>query len=136
MSTNEKGRFINNCKLLSSLLLCSFGSEFDTSPEASSVRIDNLGNVTWSRRLRMRVPCDVTVSDYASDVTCEISFTSWSHDRGSLSLVASRDEVDVSEYWADSQYVIRGSGVTRATRTSECCPGSFDVIKYSVVVSY
>ena len=101
MSYSEKGRFINKWKLLL-LLLRSFGSEFDTSPEASSVRIDNRGNVTWSRRLRMRVPCDVTVSDYASDVTCEISFSSWSHDRGSLSLVASRDEVDVSEYWADS----------------------------------
>ena len=118
------------------LALCSFGSEFDTSPEASSVRIDIMGNVTWTRRLRMRVPCDITVSAYANDVTCTVSLRSWSHDSGKLRLVASGDGVELSEYWEASRYQVASGGVTKSSMTSDCCPGPFDVMKYSVDVSY
>nr|KAG5709140.1 hypothetical protein BaRGS_028596 [Batillaria attramentaria] len=61
-------------------------STFDSSPEVSAMRLDHVGNVTWYRRLRVRVPCDVSRLDNAPDVTCLISLASWSHDSQDLEL--------------------------------------------------
>ncbi|KAK7500454.1 hypothetical protein BaRGS_00008361 [Batillaria attramentaria] len=117
------------------------GSTFDSSPEVSAMRLDHVGNVTWYRRLRVRVPCDVSRLDNAPDVTCLISLASWSHDSQDLELVTSHSytgrqgsDDDVEEDHV-SRYRVTLVGVTKSSKASSCCPTPFDVINYRVTVT-
>ncbi|KAK7098261.1 neuronal acetylcholine receptor subunit alpha-5-like [Littorina saxatilis] len=111
------------------------GSQYDASPETSSVRFDRTGNVTWTRRLRMRVPCDVGTGNLInSDVTCVIRLASWAHDGTSVSLITAERGVNLTDYWADSRYDVTGAGVTKSSQEYDCCAAPFDVISFSVVV--
>ncbi|KAK3103234.1 hypothetical protein FSP39_017708 [Pinctada imbricata] len=95
-------------------------------------RVTSHGHVHYAPMVRHVIRCVPKGEVF----DCKMTYGSWAYDSTQLALNITRDYVDISTYNSNSDFTIVNTSAELHTSTSECCPGAFYDITYTITLKW
>lgn len=111
---------------------CS-AAEYTDGVMSANAMVENNGNVFWPIPTKLQSSCKVDVTYFPfDDQICKMKFGSWTYDGFQVDITNRSEEVDLSNYVVNGEWVLISVKVQRNVVYYTCCPESFPDVTFFV----
>ncbi|XP_061194933.1 neuronal acetylcholine receptor subunit alpha-2-like [Saccostrea echinata] len=118
---------------LPDIVLYNNAAEYTDGVMSANAMVENNGNVFWPVPTKLQSSCKVDVTYFPfDDQICKMKFGSWTYDGFQVDITNRSQEVDLTNYVVNGEWVLINVKVQRNVVQYTCCPEPFPDVTFFV----
>nr|XP_011439437.1 neuronal acetylcholine receptor subunit alpha-10 [Crassostrea gigas] len=118
---------------LPDIVLYNNAAEYTDGVMLANAMVEHNGNVFWPIPTKLQSSCKVDVTYFPfDDQICKMKFGSWTYDGFQVDITNRSQEVDLSNYVVNGEWVLISVRVQRNVVYYTCCPESFPDVTFFI----